>query len=142
MIKLIFITAIVLCSLVAKAQTSTSTATASTSTTKKDGKLTSHNSVSVSNSDQAYSLRAEFNVDDYSKIKSVLEKNLERNYRTESANTIKWSKEENAQTAYSFILTGNKLKINVDKDLVSDATFEKLKGLGTKLSAIISAKKD
>jgi hypothetical protein len=140
MIKLITIIATMLSTVVFNAQ-STKTSSATTSTTKTDGKLVAHNSVSINSSDKTYSLRAEFNVDDYSRIKSILEDNLDSAYKAASGTTLNWTKEENNKIAYAFILTESKLRINIYRDLVSNNTFKKLKELSNKLSTIISNKK-
>jgi hypothetical protein len=140
MFKLIIIIVTLLGTVVINAQ-STKTSSATTSTTKTDGKLVAHNSVSVNSSDKAYSLRAEFNANDYSRIKSILEDNLDNAYKAKSGTTLNWTKEENNKIAYAFILTNSKLRINIYRDLVSNNTFEKLKALSNKLSTIISNKK-
>jgi hypothetical protein len=140
MIRLIFIIATVLSTVVINAQ-SKSTSTATTSTTKENGTLTAHHSVSVNSSGKAYSLRAEFNADDYSRIKSILEENLDKGYKVASGTALNWTRKESNKVAYSFILTDANLKINIYKDLLSNNAFEKLKTLGDKLSAVISSKK-
>jgi len=140
MFKIIIIIVTMLGTVAINAQ-GTKTSRATTSTTKTDGKLGAHNSVSINSSDKAYSLRAEFNADEYSRIRSILEDNLDSAYKAASGTTLNWTKEENSKIAYAFILTTSKLKINIYKDLVSNNTFEKLKALSNKLSTIISNKK-
>jgi len=137
MIKILIIIATVLNTVVLSAQ-GKSVSSARTSTTKTDGNLVSRNSVSVNSNDKAYSLRGEFDVENYAQIKSLLEENLENAYKDASGTTLNWTKQEHNKVAYSIILTGSKLKMNIYRESVSKKTFEQLKMLGDRLSAIIS----
>lgn len=125
-----------------KAQTTTTTSSASskTVTVEKEGKQTSYNTVAISRSGDTYTLRGEFTPDVYLKIKTLIEKNLDRELIKSSTKTISWIKEENSKTAYSFSLTNSTIKINIDKKNVSNASFNKLSELGETISEIISGK--
>jgi hypothetical protein len=128
-----------LCSLVAGAQTTTSTATA-TATTKQDGEVKSHSSVSINNTDTFYSLNADFDKNKTTQVKNLLADNLDKKHMISNGSTVKWIKEQDGETVYSFVLSNGKLRVSIDKELMSEAAFEKFKALGEKISKTISGK--
>jgi hypothetical protein len=95
-------------------------------------------SVSISNSDDYYSLLAIFDVAKSKKLEKLLSDNLDNNILSTDAGSKIWKKENEGQTAYSFVLKEGKLKASIDKELVSNETFEKLKALGEKISETLS----
>lgn len=119
------------------AQTATATANGVTATATS-GSITTTTSVSVSvsiqNSDDSYSLSAKFDSYKRKKLEKLLLENLEKQYFAQNGNTAIWKKTNNGDVAFSVILSDKKLKINIDKDLVSEGTFEKFKALGEKIS--------
>lgn len=138
--KLVFTILLIITAITVNAQTTTSSSYAKTSSVKKDGKQSSYRTVAINKSGNTYSLRGEFVPDDYAEIKALLIKNLDTGVMVSSGKTIKWVKEENMETAYSVVLTDSRIKINIDKEMVSNAVFENLSQLGDQLSTIISGK--
>lgn len=122
----------------AHAQTATATATAYTS--KTDGNVTASHSVSVQNSDSSYNMKAEFDPAKTAEIKKLLDTNLDKQYRLSSSGKWHWKKEENNETAYSFLLSEGRLKINIAKDLLSASTYKNLESISERAAAIISSK--
>jgi hypothetical protein len=139
MTKVIYYLVFMLCSLVAGAQTTTSTATA-TATTKQDGEVKSHSSVSINNTDTFYSLNADFDKNKTTQVKNLLADNLDKKHMISNGSTVKWIKEQDGETVYSFVLSNGKLRVSIDKELMSEAAFEKFKALGEKISKTISGK--
>lgn len=153
MVKLIhFLIVFVMCTAVANAQTTakasakgaTATATAgnTTVTAKSDRKqatTSSRSSVSISDSDSSYTIHATFDKDKTAQLKKLLQENLGKENMT-SKNASIWTKEEDGETAYTFSLSPGKLKVNVDKELVSTSTYEKFSALGERISETISGK--
>jgi hypothetical protein len=139
MTKVIYYLVFMLCSLVAGAQTTTSTATA-TATTKQDGEVKSHSSVSINNTDTFYSLNADFDKNKTTQVKNLLADNLDKKYMISNGSTVKWIKEQDGETVYSFVLSNGKLRVSIDKELMSEAAFEKFRALGEKISKTISGK--
>lgn len=139
MTKVIYYLVFMLCSLVAGAQTTTSTSTA-TATTKLDGDVKSHSSVSINNTDTFYSLNADFDKNKTTQVKNLLADNLDKKYMIPKGSTVKWIKEQDGETVYSFVLSNGKLRVSIDKELMSEAAFDKFKALGEKISKTISGK--
>ncbi|MCV9930356.1 hypothetical protein OIU83_22040 [Flavobacterium sp. LS1R49] len=124
----------------AQAQTAIATSGNTTTVVKTPSKQTktTKTTVSVSDSDNSYSLQASFDAWKTKKLEKLLSDNLDKSLFTTDAGTKIWKKDSKGETAYSFILKGEKLKISIDKELVSDETFEKLKALGEKISETLS----
>jgi hypothetical protein len=139
MTKVIYYLVFMLCSLMAGAQTTTSTATA-TATTKQDGEIKSHSSVSINNTDTFYSLNADFDKNKTTQVKNLLADNLDKKHMISNGSTVKWIKEQDGETVYSYVLSNGKLRVSIDKELMSEAAFEKFKALGEKISKTISGK--
>ena len=79
-------------------------------------------------------------MDAAAEIKEALLSGLNRQYLTESPGKWYWKKEQNSETAYSFVLSEGKLKISLDKDLLSANDYQKLEKLSEKAAGIISGK--
>lgn len=138
--KIMIILVMMVVSTMAQAQTAiatsgnvTAVAKASSSQTK-----TTKTSVSVSNSDNSYSLHATFDNWKTKKVEKLLSENLDSNLFTAEKSAKVWKKENNGETAYSFILKEGRLKASIDKELVSKSTLEKLEALGEKISEALS----
>lgn len=99
---------------------------------------TTKTSISVSNSDDSYSLHATFDNFRTKNIEKLLSENLDKNLFSTDKNTKIWKKENNGQTAYSFVLKEGRLKVSIDKELISKSTFEKLETLGERISETLS----
>lgn len=138
---ILFITVFVLGTL-AQAQTAVATSGNTTTVAKPPSKQTktTTTSVSVSVSDDNYSLIASFDAFKRKKLEKLLSDNLDNNLFSTDGDTKIWKKDTKNETAYSFILKKDKLKVSIDKELVSYETFEKLKALGEKISETISEK--
>lgn len=129
------------CSSICRAQTAIATANgvtarATTSTSSTQTKTTNV-SVSVQNSDDSYSLNAKFDSYKKARIQKLLLENLDKEYLSKKGETLTWKKTDNDEIVYSVILSSEKLKINVDKDFVSNATVEKFQSLGEKISEVL-----
>lgn len=123
----------------ANAQTATASANGTTAIAKSSTKSTK-TSVSISDSDSSYSLHASFDSWKKEKLQKLLAENLDKNLLTSTEKSMIWKKENNSETAYSFTLTNEKLKVSIDKDLVSKSTFEKFKKLGEEISDTLTEK--
>lgn len=121
----------------AEANSGNTTAVAKTSS-KQTKTTKSSVSVSISNSDDYYSLLANFDASKTKKLEKLLSDNLENSLLSTDSGNKTWKKDNDGQTAYSFVLREGKLKVNIDKELVSKETFEKLKALGEKISETLS----
>lgn len=140
--KIILFLILLICGALAQAQTAVATPGNTTTVAKtpyKQSKTTT-TSVSVSISDNYYSMVASFDTAKRKKIDKLLSDNLDNNLFSTDGETKIWKKESKNETAYSFVLKKDKLKASIDKELVSDETFEKLKALGEKISETISEK--
>lgn len=140
--KIILIITLLILSTLAQAQTAEAKAGNTTAVAKAPSTQTrttkSSSSVSISDSDNYYSLLASFDANKNKKVENLLSDNLDNSLlSTESGSKI-WKKDSDGQTAYSFVLRDGKLKANIDKELVSKETFEKLKALGNKISDTLS----
>jgi len=127
---------------IAQAQTAVATSGNTTAVAKAPSRQskTTKTSISVSNSDNSYSLLANFDAWKTKKVEKLLSDNLDSNLLSTEAGTKIWKKENKGETAYSFVLKEEKLKVSIDKELVSNETFEKLKALGEKISETLSEK--
>lgn len=141
MVKIIFVLVFMLCSFLMNAQSKTTSSSSSSSITKIDGVERERSSISVNDSDTFYSLRAKFTSDKKEEILKLLSDSIDDEYRNVSGKTYKWIKEENGEVAFSFVVTDNQLKISIEKDLISNGTFNKFKNLGESLKTVISNRK-
>lgn len=140
--KIILFLTLLIWSTLSQAQTAVATSGNTTAVAKAPSKQskTTKTSVSISNSDNYYSLLANFDGWKTKKLEKLLADNLDSNLLSTEAGTKIWKKDNNGETAYSFILKEEKLKVSIDKELVSNETFEKLKALGEKISETLSEK--
>ncbi len=144
--KFIIFLALLACSSLAKAQTAiavagnvTATATVKNPNTKtKTQTKTTKTSVSVSISDNSYSLHAVYDSFRRAKLQKLLMDNLDRNLLSTDDGKMIWKKENDNETAYIFTLTDEKLKVSLDRELVSASTFEKFKALGENISRLLN----
>jgi hypothetical protein len=112
----------------------TATATSGKSSKTKTTSSTVSTSVSIQNSDDTYSLTAKFDSFKKEKLQKLLSENLEKEHMSQKGETISWKKTDGNEVAYGVTLTNEKLKITVDKDLVSGKTAKKFEALGEKIS--------
>lgn len=141
--KTIIFLAMLAFSTLAQAQTAVATANGNTATARANYSSSSKStktSVSISDSDGSYTLRAEFDSWKRAKLQKLLSDNLDKNFLTVRDNTMIWKKENNGETAYSFTLSDEKLKVSIDKELVSKSAFEKFKSLGDEISDVLTEK--
>lgn len=141
--KFIIFLAVLACSFVTQAQTATATsgnmtATATAKSSKSQTKTTK-TSVSISTSDSSYSLHAVFDSFKRAKLQKLLMDNLDKSILSSNDEKMIWRKENKGETAYIFTLTDEKLKMNLDRELVSPSTFEKFKDLGDEISALLNS---
>ena len=113
------------------------TATATVKNSKTQSTKTSV-SVSVSVSDSSYSLHAVYDSFKRPKLQKLLLENLDKNLLSTDDDKMIWKKENKNEMAYIFTLTDEKLKVSIDRELVSNSTFEKLKALGEKISELLN----
>ncbi|MEM6684980.1 MAG: hypothetical protein AAF617_04210 [Bacteroidota bacterium] len=117
---------------------STSSATSSSSNYTSSTKSRSNNestSISVSQTDDEYKLRARFPKDRYAKLKSLIQNTLGAKHMDVGSGFSKWSNDEKV---YYVKLTEKSLRINVDLDVASPDLVEKFKDLGNDAKIIIS----
>jgi hypothetical protein len=141
--KAIIFLVILVFSTYAKAQTAVATANGNTATAKahySSNSKSTKTSVSVSDSDGSYTLRAEFDSWKRAKLQKLLSDNLDKNFLIVRDDIMIWKKENGNETAYTFALSNEKLKVNIDKELISKSTFEKFKALGEKISNLLTEK--
>ena len=140
--KFILFLVVMAMSFASQAQTATATsgnmtATASAKVATTNSKTTK-TSVSVSISDNSYSLHAIFDSFKRVKLQKLLQENLDKSLLSTNDEKMIWRKENKGDTAYSFTLTDEKLKVSLDRELVSASTFEKMKELGEKISELLN----
>jgi len=140
--KIILFLTLLIWNTLAQAQTAEATSGNTTAVAKAPSSQTkttrSSVSVSISNSDTYYSLSANFDASKSKKLEKLLSDNLDNNILSTETGSKIWKKDNEGQTAYSFVLKDGKLKASIDKELVSKETFEKLKALGEKISETLS----
>lgn len=146
--KIMYLLAFILLCFLANAQTTTVTTQFSSSTSthsdpKSKDKVVVKNSqtnssVSISNSDSRYQLKASFDAHKKEALKKLLQQYMENEYLLSDSKKQEWKKEEKGKTAYEVLLQENRLKINVDKELNSSSFSEKMVLLGEKISDLIS----
>lgn len=127
----------------AKAQTPVAPVNRSTPTAKahySSSSKSTKTSVSVSDSDSSYTLRAEFDSWKRAKLQKLLSDNLDKNFLIVRDDIMIWKKENSNETAYIFALSNERLKVSIDKELISKSAFEKLKALGEKISDLLTEK--
>lgn len=144
--KFIIFLAVLAFSSLAKAQTAIATSGNATaiatvqnpSTKTKSQTKTTKTSVSVSISDNSYSLHAIYDSFKRAKLQKLLMENLDKNLLSTDDDKMIWKKENKSETAYIFTLTDEKLKVSLDRELVSNSTFEKFKALGENISRLLN----
>lgn len=138
--KIMIILVMMVVSTMAQAQTAIATSGNATAVAKASSSQTktTKTSISVSNSDDSYSLHAIFDNFRTKNIERLLFDNLDKNLFSSDKNAKIWKKENNGETAYSFVLKEGRLKVSIDKELVSKGTFEKLEALGERISEALS----
>ncbi|HEU4497332.1 MAG TPA: hypothetical protein VFR70_09795 [Flavobacterium sp.] len=133
--KKIFFLILLACSSLSQAQTANAMASKTTSkTVSSTSSKTTSASISVQDSDDSYSLSAKFDSSQKAKIQKLLLESLDKEYLARTGEKIEWKKSSNDETAYSVVLSSDKLRINVDKELVSASAAKKFKSLGEKIS--------
>lgn len=140
--KIILFLILLACTTFTQAQTATASSGNTTAIAKvPPGQTkTTKSSVSISISDNNYSLQASFDKGKTKKLEKLLSDSMDNNLLTNDAGSKIWKKENKGETAYSVVLKEEKLKMSIDKELVSDETFERLKALGEKISETLSDK--
>lgn len=118
---------------IATATANGTTVTATVGNNSQQTKTTT-TSVSVQISDDSYLLIAKFDSFRRKDVQKLLLENLEKEYLIQNGTTMIWRRSNNGDAAYSVTLSDEKLKITVDKELVSGGTVEKFKALGEKIS--------
>lgn len=159
--KVIIFLALLALSTLANAQTATATANGTTATARANGTTvvarvntstptakahysskssSSKTSVSISDSDDSYTLRAEFDSSKRAKLQKLLLEHLDKDFLSTKGSVMVWKKEQDDETAYIFALSEDKLKVSIDKELISRSSFEKFKTLGEKISDVLTEK--
>jgi len=140
--KFILFLAVLALSTFAQAQTAVATSgnATATATVKNSSAQTksTKTSVSVSISDTSYSLHAGYDSWKRVKLQKLLQENLDKSLLSTDDDKMIWKKENKGETAYIFTLTDEKLKVSLDRELVSTSTFEKFKALGEKISDLLN----
>jgi len=141
--KFIIFLVVLAFSTLTQAQTATATAgnVTATATVRPKTQIKSTKtsvSVSVSISDSSYSLHAVYDSFKRAKLQKLLLENLDKNLLSTDDDKMIWKKENKNETAYIFTLTDEKLKVSLDRELVSESTFEKFKALGEKISDLLN----
>ncbi|MEM6719488.1 MAG: hypothetical protein AAF611_09250 [Bacteroidota bacterium] len=119
--------------------TSSSTTTSSSSSTYSSSTKSSNNnentSISISQTDDEYKLRARFPKNRYAKLKTLIENTLGTKHMDVGSGFSKWSNDEKV---YYVKLTEKNLRMNVDLDVASPDLAEKFRTLGNDAKIIIS----
>lgn len=95
---------------------------------------------STSDSEDTYKVRAKFNDSKTAKIRSYLLEELGRNNMTSSGSKVIWKVEYNGDTGYEVKLDEGSLRIFVDKELTSQALFNKFKTITGNIKSYTSGK--
>jgi hypothetical protein len=117
---------------------STSSSSSSSSNYSSSTKSRSNNestSISISQTDDEYKLRARFPKNRYAKLKTLIENSLGTKHMDVGSGFSKWS---NNEKVYYVKLTEKSLRMNVDLDVASPDLVEKFTALGKDAKIIIS----
>ncbi|MFK8105004.1 MAG: hypothetical protein AB8G15_20980 [Saprospiraceae bacterium] len=114
-----------------KNSTTTTTTTTTTNSTDRevgtnDGSRKGSTSVSVSNHDESYRLKASFNTKDYQPINSKIAAAISEQATKKSAKQTIWKKEIDGETAYLISLKKKTCRIFIDKNLVTGKKYRDL----------------
>ena len=139
----IFITTVLtLAFLVGNAQTTpepptppTTNSTSSSSYSSSSRSSNENTSISISQTDEDYKLRARFPKSRYAKLKTLIENTLGVKHMDVGSGFSKWSNDEKV---YYVKLTEKSLRITVDLEVASPDLVEKFKALGNDAKVIIS----
>ncbi len=118
---------------------SESTTTTTTSTTDREVRFNgdsqkSTTSVSISNHDESYRLKASFNAKDYQAINQKIEATVAEPATKKSAKQTIWKKEIDGETAYHISLKKKTCRIFIDKNLVTGKRYRDLVELTTAIA--------
>ncbi|MGY0425218.1 MAG: hypothetical protein ACWIPI_00080 [Polaribacter sp.] len=97
-----------------------------------------NSSVSIKRNDNVYKFAARFDKSKIGSIKKLLIDKLGDTNLSVSGDTFRWVKQENGEKLYDCKLTGNRLKIFVDKKYANETTINKMSELGDVLKETIS----
>ena len=109
-----------------------------TTKTSSDCQTYSSSSISISSDNDSYSMSARFNNEKTENVLDILNEQLGNKNRTAKRGT--WESIKNNQTAYKIKLTKGRLKIFVNKDLVTANTISLFENLGDKISEAVSSR--
>jgi len=116
---------------------STSSSISHSHSVSKSSNSSTKSSISISKNDQEYSLKAKFEKDRMTKLKTLFLSELgEKNLSTSSGN-LTWEISSGGQNVYVIQLEKNRLKMNVDRTLASPNLFAKMDELGMLAKSII-----
>lgn len=99
-------------------------------------------SVSISNSDDSYSLNAKFPSNKQKEIKDVLMKELNSNNMTTSNNRYLWKSTSGKDEVYNVSLNDKRLSMYLDKEIASSSLEEKFENLGATIRTVIVGKQN
>lgn len=137
--KTILLSAFLLASMAMSAQTSSKSSTNVATTTKKDGQRTSHNSVSIADSNGSYALSAQFDANKMEQVKKILLKGLGSNYE-KTATGLQWNSEGNKSNPNVY-LTGTMVNMAFDADEYKGSDVKHFKAIGQEISDLLSNNK-
>jgi hypothetical protein len=118
--------------------TVTSSGTSYSITVDNDDNETHNSSVSISQSDDAYKLKASYHKSKNNGVKKLLLEQLGKNGLKIDGNTYLWSDSKNGNEVFECKLTNGRLRIYLDLDYTSDAFLEKVKAMGQELKYYVS----
>ncbi|NAS31561.1 hypothetical protein GTQ40_11305 [Flavobacteriaceae bacterium R38] len=145
--KIKFLTTIVfiLCAFVLQAQSDKKSKSKrksiSVSVSASSNSSYSSSSTSINSDDDSYSMSSRFNKDKTEAVKALLYEELGNKNLSVKNSRHEWESIIDDDIAYIVRLTNGRLKIFVDKELVSTRTYEMFERLGDEVSEIVSSKR-
>ncbi len=104
----------------------------------EDDNSMSNSSVSVTKSDDEYKFRASFHKSKTNRVKAVLLDRLGKGNLSVNGSVYLWTDSKSSDEVFECKLTKGKLRMYMDKELVSNSFYKKIEALGTDLKHLIS----
>ncbi|MEE9361765.1 MAG: hypothetical protein V3U92_04130 [Cellulophaga sp.] len=123
--------------------TSSTSSSYSMSTSSSGDNVQSTNvSISVSNSDRAYTLKARCSSSKMKEVKTFLLKEMGRNNLTTTGGQYNWEANSNKNRVYDISVSNKRLTMFIDKEVASTSLVRKFEDMGLIIRSIISGDND
>ena len=116
--------------------TSSSSSSSSVSISKSNSR-TNKTSVSVTNNEEGYKLKAKYGKDKFQELYTLLKNELGEKALKESNGEFTWNKQSGGEKVYEIVLDKTKLTIESFKQVASPELYNKIKQLGADAKSVI-----